>query len=316
MNIDAGSGDDSISTGEGADLIAGGDGNDTLTSNGGGDRIVGDRGNDTMNGGNGDDTLVWNNGDGSDVMNGDAGTDRIEDNLGAGDDVSTLKNENGRVRYDRTSAGAFSLSVATAESFELNTLGGNDSLATAPDVTLPIIANGGAGNDLLQGGGGSDALDGGDGDDRLELRDGVADFGRGGAGNDFAVMDAIDAHSPDTESVDRPATPQPSPAPAPGAASFAKTATVKKGVASLKLSCPAGTSGCTGSVSLFTTKPIKVGRLKAQLLLGRQAYSLQAGETKTIKVKLASGTAKLAKQKKLTVSAVNAKGTTKVTLRF
>src|SRR6478736_9329654 len=144
MNIDAGSGDDSISTGEGADLIAGGGGNDT------------------MNGGNGDDTLVWNNGDGSDVMNGDAGDDRIEDNLGAGDDVSTLKNENGRVRYDRTSAGAFSLSVATAESFELNTLGGNDSLATAPDVTLPIIANGGAGNDLLQGGGGSDALDGGD----------------------------------------------------------------------------------------------------------------------------------------------------------
>src|SRR6476469_3695675 len=110
MNIDAGSGDDTISTGEGADVIAGGDGNDTLTGNGGGDRIVGDRGNDTMNGGNGDDTLVWNNGDGSDVMNGDAGDDRIEDNLGAGDDVSTLKNENGRVRYDRTSAGAFSLS--------------------------------------------------------------------------------------------------------------------------------------------------------------------------------------------------------------
>ena len=66
----------------------------------------------------GDDMLVWNNGDGSDVMNGDAGTDRIEDNLGAGDDVSTLKNENGRVRYDRTSAGAFNLaSVATAEIF-------------------------------------------------------------------------------------------------------------------------------------------------------------------------------------------------------
>ena len=112
MNIDAGSGDDTITTGEGADLIDGGDGNDTLNGGGGGDRIVGDRGNDTMNGGAGDDTLVWNNGDGNDVMNGDDGVDRIENNLGAADDVSTLKLENGRVRYDRTNAGAFNLSIA------------------------------------------------------------------------------------------------------------------------------------------------------------------------------------------------------------
>jgi len=316
MNIDAGSGDDTISTGDGADLIAAGDGNDTLNGAGGVDRLVGDRGNDTMNGGAGDDTLVWNNGDGSDVINGDAGVDRVEDNLGGGDDVSTLKNENGRVRYDRTSAGAFNLSMATVETFELNTLGGNDSLATAPDVTLPIVADGGAGNDLLQGGSGSDSFDGGDGDDRLELRDGFADFGRGGPGNDFAVMDLVDAHSPDTESVDRPVvTPQPAPLPA-GAASIANKASVKKGIAGIKISCPAGTSGCTGAVSLFTTKALKAGKVRGQVLLGRQAYSLKPGETKTINVKLASGTAKLAKKKKLVVSAVNAKGATKVTLQF
>ena len=86
------------------------------------DRLVGDRGNDTMNGGDGDDTLVWNNGDGSDVINGDAGDDRVENNLSAGPDVSTLKNENGRVRYDRTNVGQFNLSMATVEVFELNTL--------------------------------------------------------------------------------------------------------------------------------------------------------------------------------------------------
>ena len=57
-----------------------------------------------MNGGAGDDTIVWNNGDGSDVMNGDDGVDRVETNLGAADDVSTLKIENGRVRYDRLNA--------------------------------------------------------------------------------------------------------------------------------------------------------------------------------------------------------------------
>jgi Ca2+-binding RTX toxin-like protein len=318
MNIDAGSGDDTISTGEGADLIAAGDGNDTLNGNGGGDRLVGDRGNDTMNGGIGDDTLVWNNGDGSDVMNGDAGTDRIEDNLGPGNDVSTLKNENGRVRYDRTSAGAFSLSVATAELFELNTLGGSDSLSVATDVTLPLAVDGGAGNDVLQGSWASDTIDGGEGDDSIDVRDnpGQPDFVRGGNGTDAAQLGAEDVAAADVESVSKPATPQPQPSPAAGAASIAKTANVKKGVAQMKLSCPAGTSGCNGTVSLFTTKTIKVGRLKAQLLLGRQAYSIKAGETKTIKVKLASGTAKLAKKKKLAVSAVNAKGTTKVTLRF
>ena len=38
-------------------------------------------------------------------------------------------------------------------------------------------------------------------------------------------------------------------------------------------------------------------------MLGRQTYSLKAGESKSIKLKLASGTAKLAKKRKLGVSA-------------
>ena len=85
-----------------------------------------------MNGGGSDDTMDWNNGDGNDVMNGDAGIDRIENNLGAADDVSTLKVENGRVRYDRTNA-PFNLSVGTSEVFELNTFGGNDTLTTVAE---------------------------------------------------------------------------------------------------------------------------------------------------------------------------------------
>ena len=101
MNVDAGPGNDTITTGDGADLIQGGDGNDTLNGAGGGDRLVGDRGGDTINGGAGDDTLVWNNGDGSDVMNGDDGVDRIEDNLSGNDDISTLKPDGARIRYDR-----------------------------------------------------------------------------------------------------------------------------------------------------------------------------------------------------------------------
>ena len=112
MNIDAGPGDDTISTGAGAD------------------RILGDRGNDTLNGAGGDDTLVWTNGDGNDVMNGDAGFDVVENDLGGADDVSTLKWENGRVRYDRVNA-PFTLSIGSTEAMQLNTFGGNDTLTTA-----------------------------------------------------------------------------------------------------------------------------------------------------------------------------------------
>jgi Ca2+-binding RTX toxin-like protein len=291
MSIDAGSGDDTITTGDGADVVNGGDGNDTLNGGNGGDRLVGDRGADTMNGGNGDDTTVWNNGDGSDVMNGDAGTDRVENNLGAGADVSTVKNENGRVRYDRTNVGPFSLSIATAEVFAINSLGGDDSLTVAPDVTLPLD------------------VDAGDGNDTMNLRGVSADFAFGGGGNDTAIVDATDSVA-GIEAVDRPVV---APAPPAGVATIGKTVKVKKGVASLTVSCPGGTAGCNGTVSLLTAKPVKLGRVRAQLLLGRASFALKAGETKTIKVKLASGAAKLAKKKKLAaVTDANAK----VTLRF
>ena len=143
-----------------------------------------------------------------------------------------------------------------------------------------------------------------------------ADFLRGGLGTDKAVVDAADADArTSSPSTVPPRRSRPRLRP-PGSRRSPRPPRSRRASRSLKLSCPAGTSGCTGSVSLFTTKTIKVGKLKAQLLLGRQSYSLKAGETKTIKVKLASGTAKLAKKKKLAVSAVNAKGTTKVTLRF
>ncbi len=299
MSVDAGSGNDTISTGDGNDVVLGGDGNDTLNGAGGGDRLVGERGTDTMNGGAGDDTLVWNNGEGSDVMNGDDGVDRIETNLSGIDDVSTLKPDGARIRYDRTNQGQFNLSIASAEAFELNELGGNDTLVTSPGLTLPVVADGGAGNDLFS------------------VRDNSPSFVFGGSGADTATIDADDSVAADVEAVDRP-TVQPSPSPSAGVAKLVSAAKVKKGVVSLKLSCPAGTSGCQGSVSLQSAKAFKFGRVKAQLSLGRAAYSLKSGETKTIKLKLASGTARLAKKKKLAAT-VRVSGTdkaSKLTLKF
>ncbi|MBE2316333.1 hypothetical protein DVA67_010125 [Solirubrobacter sp. CPCC 204708] len=270
MVIDAGSGDDTITTGDGNDLVNGNDGNDTLNGSGGGDRLVGDRGADTMNGGEADDTLVWNNGDGSDVMNGDGGFDRIENNLGGGTDVSTLKPENGRIRYDRTNVGQFSLSVATSEIFELNSLAGDDVLTTSPGVGIPVVADGGAGNDAFN------------------VRDGAAGHFFGGSGADTATIDANDT-TVDVETVDAPPAGQPNPPAGPGHGTIGKTAKYKKGKAAIKVSCPAGTSGCQGYVTLLYK-----GRE-----IGRQAYTVGAGQAKTYNVKVSRY--KPSKRKPLTV---------------
>jgi Ca2+-binding RTX toxin-like protein len=301
------SGADTLTTGPGVTLpmsIDAGPGDDTITTGDGADRILGDRGNDTVNAAGGDDMLVWTNGDGNDVMNGDAGFDVVENDLGGADDSSTLKLENGRVRYDRTNA-PFSLSIGSTELMQLNTFGGNDALRTTQDVTMNLDVNGGSGNDSLDGAAGNDRIDGGDGNDTIAIRDNKVDLAIGGSGADTAIVDAGDAVA-DVENVDRPAaTPVPVPAPGPsaGAASLPKTAKVTKGAAQIKVSCPAGTAGCKGSVALFSTKTIKVGKLKAKLELGRANYTVGAGQSKTIKVKLASGAAKLATKKKLAVTA-------------
>src|SRR4051794_1095599 len=153
--VDAGPGNDTITTGGGADLIQGGTGADTLTSGAGADRIVGNQGNDTDNGGAGDDTLVWNNGDATDNLNGQDGLDRIEANMsGASGDAMTLKPAGANVRFDRTNLVPFGLNIASSEVFELNTLGGDDALTTAPGLgaLISVVVDGGTGNDAFTGG--------------------------------------------------------------------------------------------------------------------------------------------------------------------
>ena len=184
---------DTITTGAGADLVEGGDDVDTLNGGAGGDRILGNPGNDTMNGNAGDDTLVWNNGDGTDDMNGDAGLDRIENNLGAADDVSQLKVVNGNrplrprqrpVRAQHRHQPRCSSSTRSAATTRSTSRPGVGALIA---VTADAGAGddrfnggdeadtffGGLGNDTLDPGIGSDTVDGQDGNDTLKLRDGV-----------------------------------------------------------------------------------------------------------------------------------------------
>jgi Ca2+-binding RTX toxin-like protein len=321
LSVDAGPGIDTITTGAGADLIQGGDDADVLNGGPGGDRILGNPGNDVVNGGDGDDTLVWNNGDGTDDMNGDDGLDRIEDNLGAADDVSQVKVVNGIVRYDRVNA-PFGLNIAGSEVLELNTFGGNDTLDVAPGVGALIAIQadagsgddrftgndeadtffGGLGDDTLDPGAGSDAVDGQDGNDTLLIRDGAGDLARGGAGTDSATVDAIDAVGADVEKVNRAK----SGANALALRKNAKVTPSKKGKYSAKLvlTCDASAlEGCKGTLSLLTARTVKIGGVRVQALLTSAGYSLKAGTTRNVTVKLPSVAKRLAKSRSLKVRA-------------
>lgn len=321
MTIDAGPGDDTITTGDGADVVQGGDGVDTLNGGAGGDRILGNPGNDVINAGAGDDTLVWNNGDGTDDMNGEDGLDRIENNLGAADDISQVKVLNGKVRYDRVNA-PFGLNIATSEVLELNTFGGNDTLDVSPGVGALIAISadagagddrfngndeadtffGGLGNDTLAPGAGSDAVDGQDGNDTLLIRDGAADLARGGAGTDSATVDHIDAVAADVENVDRAKS-------GARALSIGKTArvTLKNGKyrTKLALTCDASAlEGCKGTLSLLSSK-VKIGGASLQARLAGAKYTLKAGEKRSITVQLPSNIRRLARSGKVKVQAVS-----------
>jgi Ca2+-binding RTX toxin-like protein len=331
LTIDGGTGVDMVQGSDGSDLILGGEANDVLSGGGGDDRIVGDRGTDTMNGGTGDDTLVWNNGDGTDVANGDDGRDDIEVNgAAAAGDVFTVQPSGARIKFDRTNLVLFSIDIGSSETLHANGLGGNDVLTVGEVGRYEVTGSGGPGNDALTGGGSSETFLGGsgndaiapgggidvvsadDGDDKVNVRDKTADVARGGDGNDSVVadrktLDIVDGF----EAVDR--TPNVTP---PGDTRTRPvtikggTVKVKRGTASIKLSCPAiSPANCTGSLALRTAKGIRLAGLKVALQLGSARYKIAPGASQPLKVKLARGSRRLADGKgRLKVLAVAATG--------
>jgi Ca2+-binding RTX toxin-like protein len=319
LSVDGGAGVDTVNGSEGPDVILGGEANDVLSGGGGDDRVVGDRGADTMNGGAGDDTLVWNNGDGTDVANGDTGRDDVEVNgaLAAGD-VFTVQPNGVRIKFDRTNLVPFSIDIGSSETLHANGLGGDDTLTVGEVGPFEVTGAGGPGNDTLTGGGSSELFLGGsgndtinpgggldvvsadEGDDQVNVRDRIADVARGGAGNDSVVadngqLDVLDGF----EAVDRTPNEKPKvekrtlPVTLGGG-----TVKVKRGVASIKVSAPAGAStNSTGSLAVRTANAVRLGGLKAVLQLGSARYTVPPGASRTIKVKVPKGTNRLANRK-------------------
>jgi ELWxxDGT repeat protein len=152
--VQAGEGDDSVSSGHGKDIIAGVGGNDTIFGNDGDDSLDGGAGDDSVWGNNGNDTVLGQ--DGVDSLYGNGGNDRLE----GGANSDHMRGNAGRDRMYGN--------------------GGNDKIY------------GGESGDWLYGGPGADQMFGEGGDDRLYGDDGFADTLHGNAGNDtFITQDGV-----------------------------------------------------------------------------------------------------------------------------
>lgn len=167
--INGGAGADSIDGGGGADLlsghgdgtaddnaadtIVGGAGNDTLQGEGGADSLLGGDGNDSILGGAGNDTALG--GIGNDRIDGQDGDDQL---FGEADN-DTIQGGTGNDSLDGA-GGADSLQGGS----------GNDTIrgGSANDTLL-----GEAGNDLLNGDLGDDSVLGGDDNDTLQTSGGI-----------------------------------------------------------------------------------------------------------------------------------------------
>lgn len=190
--------------------------------------------------------------------------------------------------------------------------GGQDSVEVAADatVTVPIVVDGGEGDDRLTGGsgaetflggvgddlldgrGGGDRLEGGAGADRLkgsagddtiEARDGEVDTVECGLGGDRVVADAGEVVAADCETVERPAVVVPDPRDDPVGRDPAKGLALRSAAgrqarlgAALRSGLTVRVSGAEGRVVLAATVPAAVAR-KAGLTAGRGAVVVARG---------------------------------------
>jgi hypothetical protein len=74
----------------------------------------------------------------------------------------------------------------------------------------------------------------------------------------------------------------------------------RKLVARVPVTCPdAESGGCDATLTLETAKAVRLGKVRAPVVLGSKSADLGPGEQATVRVRLARGTAGLAKRRKL-----------------
>jgi Ca2+-binding RTX toxin-like protein len=321
--INGGDENDEIKGEGGDDRIVGGTGSDSLSAEAGDDAIV-------WNNGDGSDP-VNEGGAGFDRV-------EVNGSPAAGDLTQFDANAT-EASFVRTNLVAFSLEIAgDNEVLAFNGLGGNDAFKVHDEGSAMTVAAdggagndeltgadevdsffGGSGNDLLTGGAGSDLLDGQEGEDRMLARDGVSDLVRGGIGNDSAQTDRITVDGVDgVETLEATPAPVPTPGPPPTVppkpqprvadnnallptvGKFAVTHSHGKLIARAPVECPvAEAGGCRTALTLETAKAVKLGNVRAVLVLGTASVSLAPGQSKTVSVRVNQGAVGLSSHGKL-----------------
>jgi Ca2+-binding RTX toxin-like protein len=201
--VDAGPGNDTVTTGDGDNGVDGGAGDDTVTTGAGDDNVSGGHGNDTLKSGGGDDNVFF--GDrGIDTADAGAGHDQLWLNLHELQtnftvSISAGSAVGGYAGLAADATGQYSLSFTGFEHFEVNTGAGDDDVRIGAGNDTVRSAGGddlvraGAGDDYVLGGSGTDTVSGGAGDDYISGDGyfpevfggfGAADLLRGGRGDD------------------------------------------------------------------------------------------------------------------------------------
>lgn len=323
VEIHGGPGADTITGGNVASSLYGDAGQDTIDGQGGDDDIQGGPDADTITGGAGDDDLLVNDLPATATITATSlTTPDATDTLGAGIDNIILR--------DSPSAGIPNSVDASGWTGKLRAHleAGDDTLSVGPGGSIVFgdighdKITGGAGVDEVHGGGDQDTIDGGgeadvlygDGEeDKLIANDGVADktLDCGDAvdtllsddGETGTGCETVHHPQPPIEPIGDPQGPNngnnggnnqnpeaPKDVLAPKL-TLGK-ATLKKGVYSIKVTCPAGEVSCAGTATLASLK--KVGKKK--VTFGKQAFNLAGGKSTTLKIKLSKKNLKLLKR--------------------
>lgn len=215
--IDAGDGDNSVSSNSGDDYITSGNGNDYINADSGADTIISGSGDDTIYGGHGADVIIYGNGnvfvmgggDGDVIINSNTGIINPNSSIlpsasidgGNGNDtlMGTIGDDTILGGYDSDLVAGFGgddlIEMGFGDDFWVNGNLGNDSIYGGFGNDSGMHGGRGddhlygeKGNDTLYGDFGNDVLNGGEHDDILHGGEGADDL-IGGAGADIFAFD-------------------------------------------------------------------------------------------------------------------------------
>jgi Ca2+-binding RTX toxin-like protein len=246
--------------------VIGGAAGDTLTGNAGPNTLIGGAGRDALSGGGDSDKLVGGSdndilsaGDGDDILSGDEGNDTLRGDAG----VDTLSGGAGNDSLD----GGSGADILSGDE-------GNDTAVYAARTRAVRVSLGDAPNDGESKEGdfamaGVEGAKTGSGDDWIDSIDGAAGNVSCGRGEDTVLADSDDTVASDCEVVNVSASARCS-----VSRRSARVTMSRSGSVGIRVTCPSSARG--------TLRLVGGGRA----ISGRKSFSVRAGKSKTVKLKL------------------------------